>query len=440
MNSTSRNNEGLLILVHQGHSYASELAGLAGELGVEAYLLSSRSSQPGVLDAAVEQAAWSAEIDGSALAERDVADALATLTARGKRVLGCIATMEGYRLLAAGVNSKVGAADSTIPALRNTLDKLAMRRMLCDAGLTRVAACPLDKEALHTALRSGKPAFIKPRRGAASFGAFKLTAAVDYSRITSLQDAMKADCQIACVFYGMYDFIVEDYIEGREYSFESILLDSELFVVASHVKTELEETAQTVLEHCMVSPSLLTLDELRGAREYINAACRALGLTDGCFHIEMRRSPGGWEIIEINPRMGGGLINDSVEVVTGGVSMLELWVRSVLAAALFESHSQLRARLRALDESLAPRANGMASFIRWYFGQPGTLVKKVFVNDTVQPPYRHAVYVREGDKLPASHREIDVGEALWKLDRAELPARLVELAAASRHFLTFEYT
>jgi biotin carboxylase len=440
MSPASRKNQGLFILVHQGLSYAPVLVQLAADLGVEAYILSSRSGTPGMLSSIADKAAWVKELENDYLGAGDVESALAELAGLEKNVMGCIATMEGYRLLAARVNQAVGATDSPVSALRNALDKLQMRRILRGAGLSRVEAIQLDSEnMLHSALRSGRQLFIKPRRGAASFGTFKLNDTVDYAKILQLQNSMKADKQVGCVFYGVYDFIMEDYIEGPEYSFEAIVFDSEAFLIASHEKTELEEGPDTVLEHCLVSPSLLSPDDLREARNYLNSVCDILGLTDGCFHFEMRRSPYAWEMIEINPRVGGSLVNDSVKVVTGGVSMLDLWVRLILAGNLSYVREHLHATLQDLDESLHPRPNGAASFMRLFFGKPGGTVKKVIVAENGPEPELHALHVKEGAYLPNSNREIFVGEALWKLGRSEIPERIREIEIQSRDFIRLEY-
>jgi biotin carboxylase len=62
-------------------------------------------------------------------------------------------------------------------------------------------------------------------------------------------------------------------------------------------------------------------------------ACLArLGLQPGAFHVEMKywQARWRWEIIEVNPRLGGSLIHASTERATG-VSLLSLWLRSLLA-------------------------------------------------------------------------------------------------------------
>ncbi|MCE0444858.1 ATP-grasp domain-containing protein [Streptomyces tricolor] len=103
------------------------------------------------------------------------------------------------------------------------------------------------------------------------------------------------------------DFLIEDYIPGREFSFEVLVVDHEPHVVAVHEKCEVTETAGTVLENACVSPPHQpdpAADRRRDPLE-VSSVLDTLGLGWGCFHIEARHTPSGWDLIEVNPRVGG---------------------------------------------------------------------------------------------------------------------------------------
>ncbi|HWW61705.1 MAG TPA: hypothetical protein VN181_10095, partial [Thermoanaerobaculia bacterium] len=73
-----------------------------------------------------------------------------------------------------------------------------------------------------------------------------------------------------------------------------------------------------VLEHLLVAPpSRFTRAETAALKRHAVASIRALGLRDLFCHVEMRYVDGeGPRVLEINPRIGGGCITESIETFT----------------------------------------------------------------------------------------------------------------------------
>ncbi len=131
----------------------------------------------------------------------------------------------------------------------------------------------------------------------------------------------------ASAFNDGLQFMAEDYIAGQEFSFETLLVDGQAHVVAVHEKYEVTETADTVLEDsCTTPPASLDQAQIAAGLHWLKNVLGCMDLKWGCYHVEARFTGQHWDLIEINPRVGGSLISHSVEAVTAGHSMLSLWL------------------------------------------------------------------------------------------------------------------
>ena len=407
--------EGILALVHKGLSFCHEIAACARSLGVDLYVISSTFSPTAPLATLAPELPFVHVTEEESLTETAVLEGLRKLEEAGCKPLACIATMESYRLLSAGINARLGARDARVAALKLAMDKLAARRVLLEAGLTAVKAETLTATSLATAKASGKDYFIKPRRGAASFGAFPLTEAVTYHQIQALQDQIRADTFISAAFYDDYSFMLEGAIPGPEYCFEIIVVDSQVHLAATHGKT-LVHTTHSVLEEQLMSPGVVDPEELAQAHALLNKIFHKLGLTQGLYHVEMRRADWGWELIEVNTRIGGGLINDSARARLGGTSLIDLW-----CYALLWHHEQcsVRERFAAAAEAFesAPdrREPGVHTFQQYFYGEPGKTIAAINTREIHPKPITQLLAVKAGDTIPASDREHDLAMAMWTL-------------------------
>ncbi|MGW1838516.1 ATP-grasp domain-containing protein [Streptomyces sp. NPDC002067] len=233
-------------------------------------------------------------------------------------------------------------------------------------------------------------------------------------------------------------FLVEDYIPGQEFSFEVIVVDGGPQVVAVHEKCEVTEAAGTVLENACVSPpTSLTQDQIAAGLTWVGTVLELLELNWGCFHIEARHSASGWDLIEINPRVGGSLISPSVAALTGGPGLLDLWLDSLLGA---HRPAALRTTLEKLSYTAGGAApGGRATFFRVFFADPGTLAR-VELNPALRPrPLLSQILLKAGDTVEPSSREVFLGQVLWRMDLAGREAVLAELMPASERAIEVAY-
>ena len=433
----------LLLLAHQARSYASMIKPYLDRLGLVLAILSSRPRDRRDLEqiAAVGGATlW--QVDDDYLDDTHVTAILARARDEGLNIVAVLATFEGYRLLMAETNARLGALDARPEAVRNAMDKLRCRAALHDAGLSPASASVLDASSLEPLRTSGRRLFVKPRRCAGSFACFRLDDTVTVQRLARLREQMQSDQAFRAIFAGQYDFIAEDYLTGDEYSFEVIAAAGHSYVVGVHAKY-VDETTGTTLEmgNSLPAPRLSDTQQLAGER-FIDACLATLRLSEGCYHIETRYDAASdhWDIIEINTRMGGALINQSVGVFTNGISMLELWVRTLCCPRA--DRDAWRTQLAALRESTR-RASGAltqgAVFLSRY-GERNRTLEALTIDALVPPPDVADLPVRPNTKLPDSERGIFILNALWKVPISRIEERLSALSAMLDEKLVVRYS
>jgi biotin carboxylase len=138
------------------------------------------------------------------------------------------------------------------------------------------------------------------------------------------------------------EILVEDFVFGSEFAVEGLLSGGELAVLALFDKPDpldgpfFEETIY-------VTPSRLPEPEQREIHRVVAAGARALGLSEGPLHAEVRHGVSGTWLIELAARSIGGLCARTLRFGTG-MSLEELILRSALR---FEIPTLERERLAA---------------------------------------------------------------------------------------------
>lgn len=411
--------DALLLLLHQGKSFTHEASTAAARHGLDLVGLSSRAENPAVVEESRRYLADCIVTDGSRLGDCDIDDVVERFAERGYAVRAAIATFEGYRLLMAELNRRLGARDSSVGALRLCLNKYELRQRLVECGLSTVQ-CHLLAAGAVPPLDPSTRWFVKPVRGASSFAAFILDDPRALEELPRLQQQMRNDGRMAAIFMDQYDFLVEEYVEGPEFSFEVVLADDP-YHLCVHEKARVDRLDRTTLESMSISPPIGVGGDviLRGA-EFLSRCFKELrssGLTAGVFHVEVKywTAKDRWEVIEINPRMGGSLINASVEILTGE-SMLDLWVESLILPdeRLGDFRARLvgASRLGGLEGATAPKGTIFLS----RYGKKGATVDSISFDPQVRRPDIVKIHVDAGTTLDDSDRAICLMDALWEVD------------------------
>lgn len=202
--------------------------------------------------------------------------------------------------LAAALGLPAGGPD----AVARCRDKHLTRTALDAAGVPQPDSILVATvhEALAAAERIGYPVVLKPRALAASLGVVRvddphqLAARFPFARDTTVPGAPSQRESV----------LVEAYADGPEISVDSAVhrgLVTPMFLARKEVgyPPYFEEVGHYVdaADPLLADPRTLTV--LRDAHA-------ALGFTDGMTHTELRITAAGPRVIEVNARLGGGLI------------------------------------------------------------------------------------------------------------------------------------
>ncbi|AGK47854.1 carbamoyl-phosphate synthase L chain, ATP binding domain protein [Burkholderia thailandensis MSMB121] len=424
--------DAIVLLMHQGNSFTRELNALLATRDIAIVAISSLPPDQDVFDRNKPLLDDWVLAERAELAQADIDEAVRTFERRGYRLLAAIATFEGYRLLMADLNRALGTRDAPREALELGLDKFRCRDFLRRAGLSAVECIPLDADAdgdpARLDLDPSRRWFVKPVRGAASFGCFILDSARDLDDLPRMRAQMLGDRKLSAIFMGKYGFFAEEYVEGPEFSFE-LVASGQPRVVCIHEKARVERRRRTTLESMSISPPIsLPRDTLLEGARFVCECLTRIGLTEGAYHVEMKywEAKQRWEIIEVNPRMGGSLINASTERVTG-VSMLEMWLRALLLKddaerAVLHAFIDRVSQLARLDDPAEQRATVFVS----KYGEKGRTIESIGYDPAGCAPDLIELHGKPGLTLEDSDRAICVMDALWAVDRQTL-AQSVEL-------------
>lgn len=154
----------------------------------------------------------------------------------------------------------------------------------------------------------GYPVVIKPAGQAGSVGVIRVDHAED----------LPSGFDFATVGAGLWggestDVLVEEYLDGEEISVECVTHNGVTTPVAVTRKQLAFAPYFEEVGHTVDPADPL----LRRVGPVAQAAVAALGLTTGIQHVEMRLTPTGPRIIEVNGRIGGDLIGHLVLLATG---------------------------------------------------------------------------------------------------------------------------
>jgi hypothetical protein len=178
--------------------------------------------------------------------------------------------------------------------------------------------------------------------------------------------------------------------------------------------------------------------QLLEARAWIIKILQHLKLQWGCYHLEARCHNNNWEIIEINPRVGGALISQSVKVLTQGISMTQLWLDSLLYQEP-EEQLQQKVRLATFDlgtDSYQPTP--MTSYFRVYFAKPGR-IKEITRGRCSLEPKLVQVSLKTGTEVVETAREVFLGQILWAIPQDQKQELLSKLITESRSAIQVAY-
>jgi biotin carboxylase len=224
---------------------------------------------------------------------------------------GVLTFSESSVMTLAVVAEALGLPSVGLAAARNSRNKLRMRQAHERGGVPHprfrfVTDLP---DALAAADEFGYPVVLKPTMGTASNFVFRIDSEAEL-RVRYRDAAAGIERMLAYLMeaegieLGPHGLLVESFLDGREYLFEAVIWDDELYLGSVVDRATVE--GATFDDDVHVAPTSLTGGELEEIRQIISAAALAQGLHRSVMHAEIRFHQGTPHLVEIAIRPGGG--------------------------------------------------------------------------------------------------------------------------------------
>ncbi|MFI5932115.1 ATP-grasp domain-containing protein [Actinoplanes sp. NPDC051494] len=195
-------------------------------------------------------------------------------------------------------------------------DKWAMRQLLSGTGRASVAAEQVTGIDSLTGFgeRYGYPFIVKPADGTASIGVFKVETPQQCDEVWQSVSRLRGTRtdRVSSLFV-LGDFIVEQYVEGPEFSVESFSFAGRHVIIAITEKF----VSPTFAEVGHTMPARLSTGTRDALRSTVRDFLTTVGLRDGLGHTELRIGPDGPVVIEGHNRFGGDALPDLVRGAYG---------------------------------------------------------------------------------------------------------------------------
>lgn len=236
-------------------------------------------------------------------------------------IAGVTSSSEYYVSLAARIAADLGLPAPNSAAVERARDKELQRELLARAEVPvpgfRLATTP--EAALHMANELGFPVVIKPVSGSGSVGVRLCRG--DTEVVTAAKNLLSSAVNERGLPVNPR-ILVEQYICGSEFSVE--VFDGEVVgVTAKHLGTH-----PFFVEIGHDFPARLSEKRVAVITDCARRAVCALDLTWGAVHVELRLGESGPVIIEVNPRLAGGMIPELVRLAYG-VDLLDCVIARV---------------------------------------------------------------------------------------------------------------
>nr|WP_225956367.1 ATP-grasp domain-containing protein [Amycolatopsis lexingtonensis] len=252
--------------------------------------------------------------DGVRVVRCDTADACAVLASDVGEPAGVTTSSEYFIPVAARIAAKLGLPGPDPLAVTECRNKAHQRAVL---GAPCTVATSVE-EAVAAAVEF--PVVLKPAEGSGSVGVLRCetpeavaTQAAALLSVTHNERGLPVPAQV----------LVEPYASGPEYSVE-LFGDVVVAVVRKHLGP-----APYFVEVGHDVPAALPPADETALIDTARAAVTALGLGFGAAHVEIRLTPSGPRLMEVNPRPAGGMIPELVRAATG-VDLVAAQVSAVL--------------------------------------------------------------------------------------------------------------
>ncbi|GGS43386.1 ATP-grasp domain-containing protein [Streptomyces violaceus] len=317
-----------VLVVEPASSGGATLIGVAAEMGLRVVVATADSGDRRLSDAvrAAADSVLTVETNDQATLEAAVLE-----LHRAEPFEAVLPGSDIYVTATARVAAALDLPGLPVATVDRVRDKSVMRAAVAEAGLRtpRFAQATTDAELRAAAERVGFPCVLKP---VACSGSIHVSRADDLDQLTAAFQRLVTDPEPDMGKLHEHRVLVEEYVQGPEFSADGYVLESGEVTVVALSRTLLGPEPDFVeLGH--LTPALVDDATLKNVEAYVGDVVRAVGITSGPFHCELRLTADGPVLIEIGARLPGDRIVELLRLVTG-VSLPRVAVATALGVGL----------------------------------------------------------------------------------------------------------
>lgn len=220
-------------------------------------------------------------------------------------------------------------------------------------------------------------AILKPSRNSGSRGIAKVSRDMDKGDFIRAYDEALSESRDHSV-------LIEQFIEGPEFSIEMIVWQGEIHVLT--VTDKKTTGAPHFVELGHNQPSCFSATDVETLKAAAVAGVRALGVNNCACHAEAKLMNGKAYLMEVGARLGGDFISTELTHLSTGIDM----VAAAIDVAL------------GVEPDLSAKEEPKGVCIRYFCPKPGKLVS-ISNTEVLNNPhvYLWEIYPKEGDVIPA---------------------------------------
>jgi biotin carboxylase len=280
---------------------------------------------------------------------------------------GLINSTDTWSVLSLELFDHFGFPGQPADSIRLVRDKFSLRNVLHDNGLSSARAIRIAP-GVTAELDVVYPVIVKDLAGTGSQNVW-------LARNTAELDDVLAQARNANLRGGA--LTMEPYFAGTLFSVEALTWEGETKVLA--VSSRIMSHEPDFREEAVSLPVYLPPDLNESVSRWIDLVLRTVGYTRGFSHTEFMFTKHGCEVIEINPRLGGGQI---------GEALCDIYGKNVYEAFVDMALGQ---RPQLLDEKLSARKGVAMSLVYaeskgYYEDVAGTHALQAYPGDPVLFP------------------------------------------------------
>ena len=196
-------------------------------------------------------------------------------------------------------------------------DKFQMKQRFIEGGI------PCAKGRLVKSIGETEdmafPVIVKPRDNSGSRGV----------KLCRTKEELEQSMAEALQYSKLDSVLVEEFIEGQEYSIEALHYDGKSVVIQFTEKKTTQFPYNVELGH--IQPANLTDEQKNAIREIVEKIGIALKFVNCPSHTELKINERGIFVIETSPRLGGDYITSTLTPLSTGINMEDQLLHIALA-------------------------------------------------------------------------------------------------------------